>query len=136
METSGVPEAAAVGEADVQVQVRFVTELPPRYQVPDTVFALPGHLSRYGLSEVVNSLLQNKIPETSEESDGEETRKHIPFDFEIDGELLRCSLHAFLTRGGRSAESVLTVEYFLARAPPQLKHEDETHQWVWDPCRP
>ena len=68
---------------------------------------------------------------TGDEEDGQQTASgHVPFDCVIDGELLRCSLHAFLTRTGTSAESVVSIEYILARAPPQLKERAETEQWV------
>lgn len=40
-----------------QVQVRFTTKLPSALRVATTPFMLPAHLKRYGLSEVVNTLL-------------------------------------------------------------------------------
>lgn len=40
-----------------QIQVRFVTKLPPALRVVTSAFAIPAKLGRYGLSEVVNTLL-------------------------------------------------------------------------------
>jgi hypothetical protein len=39
------------------VQVRFTTKLPPQLRVVATPFSVPAKLTRYGLSDVVNSLL-------------------------------------------------------------------------------
>ena len=40
-----------------QIQVRFVTKLPPALRVVTSAFVIPAKLGRYGLSEVVNTLL-------------------------------------------------------------------------------
>ena len=51
-----------------------------------------------------------------------------PFDFLIDGEILRRSLHKHLLAGRVSAEAVLEVEYVPAVLPPKpredLPHDD------------
>lgn len=39
------------------MQVKFVTKLPPSLRVVSSAFAIPAKLGRYGLSEVVNTLL-------------------------------------------------------------------------------
>lgn len=41
-----------------RIQVRFVTKLKAPYKVPTTAIAIPSHLSRLGLSSIVNKLLQ------------------------------------------------------------------------------
>ena len=41
-----------------QVECRFFTKLEEKWRVPDTPISVPGDLGRYGLSEVVNALLQ------------------------------------------------------------------------------
>ena len=82
-----------------------VRDAPPR-GVPHlpTPFAVPGKLTRYGLSEVINHLLALDPPK--------------PFDFLVDGELVRTSLEKLLLRKGISAESILDVEYIPAVGPP------------------
>ena len=75
---------------------------------------MPGALTRYGLSEVVNHLLALDPPK--------------PFDFLVDGELVRTSLRKLLLRKAISAEKTLDVEYIPAVGPPAEtsvgKHED------------
>lgn len=46
-------------EASKLVRVRFVTKLPPALKVPFASIAIPSNLTRMGLSEIVNMLLQN-----------------------------------------------------------------------------
>lgn len=52
----------AMGGEERQVQVRFVTKLPEEYRVTNASFAVPARLTRYGLSEVINSLLSTGEP--------------------------------------------------------------------------
>jgi hypothetical protein len=40
-----------------QIQVGFVTKLPPALRVVTSAFAIPAKLGRDGLSDVVNTLL-------------------------------------------------------------------------------
>ena len=54
---------------------------------------MPVTLKRFGLSEVVNHLLGNFKGE-------DETKAPIPFDFLIDGVLLRTSIEDYLTKMG------------------------------------
>lgn len=55
MDTNGNSNAGI--ESERQVQVKFVTKLPPSLRVVSSAFAIPAKLGRYGLSEVVNTLL-------------------------------------------------------------------------------
>ena len=64
------------------VSVRFVSRLPEQVEIPETAFAVPEALTRKGLAEVINGLLQLDPPE--------------PFDFLINEEFLRSSLATFL----------------------------------------
>lgn len=41
-----------------RVQVRFITKLKPPQKVPSNSIAIPSNLTRFGLSSVVNNLLQ------------------------------------------------------------------------------
>lgn len=82
--------------------------------------ALPSNLSRMGLSEIVNSLLESVNSEF----------QRAPFDFLIDGELIRMPLEDFLLAKGISAERILEIEYIRAVVPRKtegpLPHDD----WV------
>lgn len=49
------------GEASARrIQVRFVTKLDEPLRVPPTAIAIPADLTRFGLSSLVNALLQSK----------------------------------------------------------------------------
>lgn len=103
-----------------RVQVRFVTKLKPPFKAPPASIAIPTNLTRFGLSGVVNELLRS-------ENDDWKTE---PFDFLIDGELVRMSLEEFLLAKGISAEKILEIEYIRAVAP-RKEEEDSLHDdWV------
>lgn len=99
-----------------QIQVRFVTKLPAAVRVPNTPFSVPAHLTRYGLSEVINALLGLEKPQ--------------PFDFLVDSELLRTSLEQLLLTKKLSAESILNIEYAYAVGPPEHQKPREHRDWV------
>ncbi|KAJ6843675.1 ribosome biogenesis protein WDR12-like protein isoform X2 [Iris pallida] len=103
-----------------QVQVRFVTNLPPPLKAPTNSIAVPSHLTRMGLSEIVNILLKNMSSET----------QHQPFDFLVDGELVRMPLEQFLMAKGISAERVLEIEYIRAVAPREEEDPCSHDDWV------
>ena len=106
---------ASVGE-DVQITCRFVTRLPEKFRIAPTPLAVPGALTRYGLSEVVNHLLALDPPK--------------PFDFLVDGELVRTSLQKLLLRKAISAEKTLDVEYIPAVGPPSEESVGKHEDWV------
>ena len=85
--------------------------------MPSIPIAIPARLSRLGLSEVVNTLL-------------EDLKKPVPFDFIISGDLLRSSVADHLAAKGVSTEDVIVVEYIFLPSKPEedetLPHED----WV------
>ncbi|KAH9307100.1 hypothetical protein KI387_011504, partial [Taxus chinensis] len=99
-----------------QVQVRFTTKLPPVLRVPATSFAVPANLTRYGLSEVINTLLGHEKPQ--------------PFDFLVEGELVRTSLENLMLIKGISAEKILNIEYILAVVPPKQEDPWLHNDWV------
>ena len=72
---------AAEGDAST-ISVRFVSRLPEPVELPESAFAVPETLTRKGLAEVINGLLQLDPPQ--------------PFDFLINEDFLRCSLATFL----------------------------------------
>ncbi|CAI7844356.1 unnamed protein product, partial [Closterium sp. NIES-54] len=106
----------AAGTDDRQVQVRFTTRLPAHLTVPSTPFTVPVRLTRYGLSEVINTLLGRDAPQ--------------PFDFIVDGRLLRSSLRKCLLTSALSTERVIPIEYTLAVRPPSASHSAPHDDWV------
>lgn len=96
--------------------LRFTTKLPAQFKVPEEDLVVPSSLARYGLSEVVNRLLNLEKP--------------VPFDFLIDGEFLRSSVIQYLEVRKLSSEQVLNVEYVFALSEPEQKEVDETPDWI------
>lgn len=100
-----------------QVKLRFFNrERDESLHVQDTPVYAPVALKRFGLSEIVNHLLQSEKP--------------VPFDFLIDGELLRSSLEEYLTKKGLSSETLLNVEYARAVLPPSYLASFNNEDWI------
>ncbi|CAI0465197.1 unnamed protein product [Linum tenue] len=103
-----------------QIQARFVTKLNPPFKAPPSAITIPATVTRLGLSTIVNSLLKAGDPEW-------ETQ---PFDFLIDGELVRMSLDRFLLAKGISAEKTLEIEYIKAVVPRKEEEPSLHDDWV------
>nr|AQX44197.1 hypothetical protein [Apostasia odorata] len=103
-----------------QVHFRFLTKLQPPFKVPPTSIAVPANLTRMGLSEIVNLLLKNINPDLHS----------TPFDFLIDGELIRMPMEQFLHIKGISVEKVLEIEYIRAVAPQKQGDSSLHDDWV------
>lgn len=100
-----------------QVKIKlFTREKDESLHVQDIPMYAPISLKRYGLSEIVNHLLG--------------TEKPIPFDFLIDGELLRTSLDEYLVKKGLSSETTLNLEYTRAILPPSYLSSFNNNDWV------
>lgn len=100
-----------------QVKLKFFTrEDNELFRFQDTPLYVPVSLKRYGLSEIVNHILKLETP--------------VPFDFLIDGELLRCSLQEYLVKKGLSNETFLNVEYTRAVLPPSYLGSFNNEDWV------
>lgn len=107
------------GAGDRQVQVRFITKLQDiPFKVPNTT--IPANYSRLDLSKVVNALLKAANPDWESE----------PFDFLINGVLVRMSLGQFLFRNGISAEKTLEIEYIRAVVPRKEEDPCLHDDWV------
>ena len=112
-----------------QVKIRFFTrEKDESLQVQDTPIYVPIQLKRYGLSEIVNHLLSSN--DNAEQEKEKEERRPVPFDFLIDGELLRSSLDDYLVKHGLSTEVSLDVEYTRAVLPPSFLASFSNEDWI------
>ncbi|KAH6761850.1 Transducin/WD40 repeat-like superfamily protein [Perilla frutescens var. hirtella] len=118
MDIDGGGEVAEV--SDRQVEVRFVTKLKAPYKVQQTSISIPANFTRFGLSALVNKLLRAANEDWESE----------PFDFLIDGELVRMSLIEFLLAKGISAEKVLEIEYIKAVTPRKEEEPSLHDDWV------
>jgi len=99
----------------VQVRVRFVTDYE-QFRIVDSPFAVPNKLGRHGLSEVINHLL--------------ELKESQPFDFLIQGKLVRVPLHKFILNNRMSTEDIITIEYFPAASLSDESENIEAPSWV------
>ena len=117
-------------ENEVQITATFVTKTitNPKFIVSPSPITVPGKLTRYGLSEVVNHLLSLAA------SDEENETKSIPFDFYIDNCLLRTSLAKMAKKLSKSAEQTLVIEYVPAQMPPEEQKADAKRDWISSVC--
>ncbi|VYS66924.1 unnamed protein product [Arabidopsis thaliana] len=103
-----------------RLHVKFVTKLDSPFKVPVNSVAIPSNVTRLGLSSIVNSIIESENPEWKTE----------PFDFLIDGELIRMSLEEFLLAKGISAERTLEIEYIRAVTPRKVEEPSLHDDWV------
>ncbi|EWC44618.1 hypothetical protein DRE_06607 [Drechslerella stenobrocha 248] len=111
MDLDDAPAVASVPRLQINLSTR-----DPTLAVPLQALRVPINLKRYGLSTLVNHLL--------------ETPKPIPFDFLIDGQYLRSSLDDYLTQAGLSSEKPLDVEYVRSQLPPTYIGSFEQDDWI------
>eukprot|EP01071_Lankesteria_metandrocarpae_P007792 Lankesteria_metandrocarpae@DN4788_c0_g1_i1.p1 len=107
-------------DTDSQVEVHFWSALGDEYRMAGESdrFMVPTKLARYGLSEVVNHVLE-RTPESSQ-----------PFEFLINGEILRGTLQAYMERNVVTSELTLSIEYTLARSRPRAEELDKQPDWI------
>jgi ribosome biogenesis protein YTM1 len=91
--------------------------------IPSIPYLVPTTWRRAQLSTLVNRLLQQDAAETS-------TAKSIPFDFIINGELLRTSIVQYLASKGLTEESTVEIEYVRSTLPPTFTAAFEHDDWV------
>ncbi|RVD83552.1 uncharacterized protein DFL_007937 [Arthrobotrys flagrans] len=97
------------------IQINLSTR-DPTLSIPLQPLRIPTNLKRYGLSTLVNHLL--------------DTPKPIPFDFLVDGQYLRTSIDEYLTLAGLSSEKPLDVEYVRSQLPPTYVGSFEQDDWI------
>lgn len=102
----------------VQLPINLFTRTPTD-SIPASTYFLPSTWRRYQLSELINKVLKSPTP--------------IPFDFLINGEVLRTSLETWMkTNRGADEESTIDVEYVRSVMPPEEVGRVEQEDWVSD----
>lgn len=92
------------------------------YAIPPSTYLLPADWRRYQLSELINKVLGN-TPDNAKQA--------VPFEFLIEGQVLRSSLEAWVKRNrGGDEESAINVEYVRSLMPPQEAGRREVEDWV------
>ena len=103
-----------------QIRVAFVLDASVTnrdLEVPTEPIAVPADLRRKGLSAVINHLLGRRIGENDENED--DKSEALPFDFLINGKLLRTGVESAARRYGLSLEHAIQLTYFPAQEAPQ-----------------
>lgn len=105
-----------------QVKIKFFTssedETIQLSSSSDQALFVPENLKRYGLSEILNHLLKDNLTSP------------VPFDFLINGEILRTSLRDYLISKGLSSEILLNLEYKKAVLPPSYLNNFNNDDWI------
>lgn len=112
MQSDGTP-------LEPQCQVRFTTR-DERWRVTDAPIDLPTRLTRAGLSEVVNHLLSGINP----------SHTPRPFDFLLEGELLRGTVAKGLLKHKLSGEAAAVLEYVECVPPPRPERTCAHEDWL------
>lgn len=96
--------------------------------IPEVPYLIPTSWRRAQLSTLVNRLLQQDKDVEDEVSDV--AKPSVPFDFIVDGELLRTSLDRFLESKGLTEESTLEIEYVRSTLPPKYTAAFPHDDWI------
>ncbi|ANZ74116.1 BA75_01670T0 [Komagataella pastoris] len=106
-----------MSESQEQIKIRFITrDEDESIHVSENPLYVPVSLRRYGLSEIVNHLIGHDSP--------------IPFDFLINGTLLKTSLEEYLKSKDLSTEAFLILEYSRAVLPPDFLASFNNEDWI------
>eukprot|EP00592_Proboscia_alata_P008511 CAMPEP_0194361596 /NCGR_PEP_ID=MMETSP0174-20130528/9139_1 /TAXON_ID=216777 /ORGANISM="Proboscia alata, Strain PI-D3" /LENGTH=495 /DNA_ID=CAMNT_0039133865 /DNA_START=49 /DNA_END=1536 /DNA_ORIENTATION=- len=145
MAKSSVPDAQSSSGSDEEDAEQIRITLTPASGIEETdlhwkltggvvPITVPADIRRRGLSVVVNHLL-GRTADSDEQSDDEEETKEklapIPFDFLLNGRLLRMGLETVAKRDGLSLEEALEIVYFPAVSAPQGSgSSEEMPDWI------
>lgn len=100
-----------------QIKVKFFTrDEDESLHVSSNPIYIPVTLKRFGLSEIVNHLLETETP--------------VPFEFLIDGTIIKSDIQEYLVNNGLSTEAFLTLEYTRAVLPPKFLSSFNNDDWI------
>jgi ribosome biogenesis protein YTM1 len=99
----------------------ILTTRSPTYSIPTEKYLIPSSWKRFQLSQLINKVLALPSP--------------VPFDFVVDGEILRSSLAEWVKEReckgeSRGTEETLEIEYIESVLPPQHVSSFEHDDWV------
>lgn len=100
-----------------QIKVKFFTrDEDETLHCSANPIYIPVSLKRFGLSEIVNHLLETDSP--------------VPFEFLVDGTILKTDIQDYLVANGLSTEAFLTLEYTRAVLPPKFLSSFNNDDWI------
>lgn len=116
---SGQPSTSASGSVR-QLPVNLFTR--GAYAIPQSTYFIPADWRRYQLSELINKVLGHG---------GDTGLAPVPFDFVVEGEVLRSSLDAWVKKHrGDDEETAINVEYMQSVLPPSEVGRWEQEDWI------
>jgi ribosome biogenesis protein YTM1 len=130
-------------EEDQVEKIRISLRIAPgvndvSIEVSSDPIAVPADLRRKGLSALVNHMLGRRVRATNEEEksvdepdDEDNVLPALPFDFILNGRLLRMGVEAAARRDGLSLEEAIELQYFVAQpAPRHSTSSEDIPDWV------
>jgi len=100
-----------------QVEIKLISKLEDKYQMPSDKIIVPGSVTRLDLSDLINQSL------TLEE--------RVPFDFLINNEFLRGSVSTHCSERGILSEKTVEIEYVIAMEEPKSSDKTEPqNNWI------
>ena len=94
----------------------------PAHAIPQSTYLIPADWRRFQLSELINKVINTTSGESATPT---------PFDFIIEGELLRTTLDNWVkNRRNGDFESVINVEYIQSLLPPKQLESFPQDDWV------
>uniref|UniRef100_A0A914WDY1 Ribosome biogenesis protein WDR12 homolog n=1 Tax=Plectus sambesii TaxID=2011161 RepID=A0A914WDY1_9BILA len=95
--------------------------------IPTTPFAIPDSASHESLNALLSAVLEQE-----EKEDGKENSetKSTPFDFLIDGTLLRVPLREYIDQRGIGTESVIRIECVIREPAPSPDQDIAHDDWI------
>ncbi|WWC59425.1 ribosome biogenesis protein YTM1 [Kwoniella dejecticola CBS 10117] len=124
MSSAGVGSTSAAANATgstVQLPINLFTR-STNDAIPQSTYLIPASWRRFQLSELINKVLQNN---------SDNGKKPVPFEFLINGEVLRGSLESWSKKNrGNDEETTIDIEYVRSTLPPQEVGRVEVEDWV------
>ncbi|KAL7571998.1 hypothetical protein ACA910_001654 [Epithemia clementina (nom. ined.)] len=137
-----VDEEARAASQHIRISFRLAPEFEEdaTLVVPSEAIAIPSHLTRKGLSTVLNHLLGRDSEPDEEEEEGDDKRSaatlpSLQFDFLVgpnSRRLLRTTLDKEVRQAGLSLEQALKVTYFPSCPAPSPTEDEgpELPDWI------
>lgn len=126
--------------AKQQLQEESSDEFLSSLMVPSEAIAVPGHLTRKGLSAVINHLIgRDSNDENHDEAEENDSKKKSPLDFEFlvgdptssaSRRFLRTSLDKHVRQNGLSLEQTVLITYFPSMPTPSFQNNTTMPDWI------
>lgn len=118
---TNMADPSSSGSGPRQLPVNLFTR-SDSYAIPQSTYFIPADWRRFQLSELINKVLGHG---------GDSGVAPVPFDFVVEGEVLRGSLENWVKRHrGDDEETAISIEYMQSVMPPSEAGRWEQEDWV------